>query len=601
MKFELGGVMQEYLAALTEHWLLPMPENNPAVLQMFADRDAEPHRTLLPWSGEFAGKYLTGAVQVLRVTGDARLKTQLASFVARLVVLQAEDGYLGPYDREHRLNCAPHAHILWQAETWDIWNHYHIMLGLLLWHEDTGDAAALACVEKIADLLVRKFLNTGTRIVDAGGKTYLEMNHGVLHALTLLYQVRPKPVYLALARQIVDEFEDPRAGDFMRVALGGREFHEGPKPRWESLHSIQGLAQLHVITGEARYREALERLWWSIVKLDRHNNGGFSSGERAHGNPYHQAAIETCCTVAWAALSADMLALSGDSIVADELELSTFNQVLGYQHRSGYHCTYNTPMEGIRRKSTDELKFQSLSGSEQVSCCSANAPRGFGLISDWALMEDERGLVVNWYGPATMSARVRGVGVSLEQATEYPRAGAIRLRVNPEQPFAFALALRIPHWSRQSAVRINGAIVPGVKAGIYCRIERTWTAGDVVELSLDLSLHYWRGERECEGRTAIYRGPLLLVLERPGVDVKALAENLPEFDATKMDGVIAAEAGSQAPQFAMDFSTADGERVRLRDYGTAGREETPYVSWLHVKNAPAATFSPRNPLRSARL
>ena len=46
-------------------------------------------------------------------------------------------------------------------------------------------------------------------------------------------------------------------------------------------------------------RKAFENLWWSICKLDRHNNGGFSSGEQAQGNPYHPGAIETCCTVAW--------------------------------------------------------------------------------------------------------------------------------------------------------------------------------------------------------------------------------------------------------------------------------------------------------------
>ena len=47
------------------------------MLEMFRDRDASPLRDMMPWSGEFAGKYLTGAVQILRITGDARLKAWL--------------------------------------------------------------------------------------------------------------------------------------------------------------------------------------------------------------------------------------------------------------------------------------------------------------------------------------------------------------------------------------------------------------------------------------------------------------------------------------------------------------------------------------------
>ena len=62
VRFELHGIIEEYVTAVTREWLLKVPDTNPAILEMFADRDKQPPRDLLPWSGEFAGKYLTGAV-----------------------------------------------------------------------------------------------------------------------------------------------------------------------------------------------------------------------------------------------------------------------------------------------------------------------------------------------------------------------------------------------------------------------------------------------------------------------------------------------------------------------------------------------------------
>ena len=102
-RFDLGGATADYLKAVTEQWLLPTPAANPAILEMFRDRDRQPQRDMVPWAGEFAGKYLTSGVQILRLTRDADLRRQLAGFVVELTLLQDDDGYLGPWSRDHRL------------------------------------------------------------------------------------------------------------------------------------------------------------------------------------------------------------------------------------------------------------------------------------------------------------------------------------------------------------------------------------------------------------------------------------------------------------------------------------------------------------------
>jgi DUF1680 family protein len=366
----LSGRIGDYLSAVSEQWLKVAPFSNPAMLDMFRDRDREPKRELLPWSGEFAGKYLTSAVQVYRVTGDMSLRQLIAKFVAQFISLQAEDGYLGPWPKENRLTgSAPNVRLnftcpeqfceTWNKayrKTWDVQGYYHTMLGLLLWFEETADESALTCTRKLSDLLCDTFehkplLDMAEPPITTGNT---EMNHAPIHSLCLLYKHTGNHRYLTMAKKICDEFGatdergKPLAGDYLNGTLAGKEFYELPKPRWESLYPIMGMAELYAITGDEKSRQAFERTWWSIVKSDRHNNGGFSSAEEAVGNPYDKGGIETCCTIAWIALSVEMLRLTGNSVIADELEFSTLSSVIGLHSPNGRWATYNTPMDGVR-------------------------------------------------------------------------------------------------------------------------------------------------------------------------------------------------------------------------------------------------------------
>jgi hypothetical protein len=105
------------------------------------------------------------------------------------------------------------------------------------------------------------------------------MNQAVVHSLAMLYARTGEEKYLKLAEEVVADFAAPGAGDYLRMGLKEVEFFQIPKPRWESLHPMMGLVELYWLTGNEDYRKAFENLWWSIVKTDRHNNGGFSSGE----------------------------------------------------------------------------------------------------------------------------------------------------------------------------------------------------------------------------------------------------------------------------------------------------------------------------------
>ena len=125
------------------------------------------------------------------------------------------------------------------------------------------------------------------------------------------------------------------AGKYLEYALEGKPINEFPRHRWEAIHDWQVLGELYWLTGDVKYKSAMEKIWHSGVEGDRHNTGGITSGEGFTGSPYNPGAIETCCTVAWTAFSIDVLRMTGNSQVADEIELSTFNSALGAIPYSG--------------------------------------------------------------------------------------------------------------------------------------------------------------------------------------------------------------------------------------------------------------------------
>lgn len=197
------------------------------------------------------------------------------------------------------------------------------------------------------------------------------MNQAVVYSLAMLYARTGEEKYLKLAEEVVSDFAAPGAGDYLRMGLKEVEFFQIPKPRWESLHPMMGLAELYWLTGDDDYRKAFEHLWWSIVKTDRHNNGGFSSGEQAQGNPYHQGAIKTCCTIAWMAMSVEMLpngrsagggrtgtldAQSGDRGVCTERAVEHLQHANGWPTHSEHagHCV----SDSARQRGTQLLQRQ---------------------------------------------------------------------------------------------------------------------------------------------------------------------------------------------------------------------------------------------------
>jgi DUF1680 family protein len=579
-RFSFEGFVGARIRANLGQWLLVAPDSNPGMTGMFRVRDREPAPDLVPWAGEFVGKYLLSAIPMLRMTDDPRLEQQVRRVVEDVIAGQAPDGYIGPFRKPERL-----------LGHWDLWGHYHVMQALVMYSEERDYAPALDAACRAADLICRTYLDTPRRVFDAGSQ---EMNMAVIHVLARLYRKTGNEDYRRMTRRIEEDWQ--RAGDYFRTGVAGLDFYRTPRPRWESLHDLQGLTELFRITGEPAYRTALLNHWQSIRQLDRHNTGAFSTGEGAVGSPYRRGSIETCCTVAWMAMTIDALTLTGDSTVADELEWSFFNAMLGAQHPSGRWWTYDTPMDGTRAASAHAIVFQARPGTPELNCCSVNGPRSLAMLADWAVMLDDDGVVLNYYGPVRVSMpRVNGTTVDILQETAYPAEGRVRISVNPREPRRFPFKLRMPAWSKTTTVRVNDDKAAQAEPGRYFVLDRRWSPGDAVTIVFDMTPRYWTGEAEVAGCASFYRGPLLLAFDQyynerdthqiPTIDLRSLELRVRDVSADDRF----------PPMVLCDLMTAEGGPIRLCDFATAGARGTHYRTWLPARGGRPADFFLRNP------
>jgi hypothetical protein len=218
-----------------------------------------------------------------------------------------------------------------------------------------------------------------------------------------------------------------------------------------------------------------------------------STAHRRVFTSIHISAVETCCTVTWSAMCVEMLKLTAASVVADELELTLFNTALLAESPSGRWCVYNSPMAGQRESTTIEIAFQARCGSSELSCCSVNGPRLFGLLCEWAAMLVPGGAVptvaINYYG--AISVAIPQV-VTVVQTTTYPLSPTTVVTVTPTTTSELELWFRIPAWSERTTVHINDEPAPTAPAsGTYLKIRRTWAAGDTVRIDFDFRLRAW--------------------------------------------------------------------------------------------------------------
>ncbi|HYP16711.1 MAG TPA: hypothetical protein VEQ65_05825 [Opitutus sp.] len=161
---------------------------------------------------------------------------------------------------------------------------------------------------------------------------------------------------------------------------------------------------------------------------------------------------------------------------------------------------------------------------------------------------------MNFYAASEGTADVAGARVTLQQQTDYPWSGDVRLSVRTERPVRFTLRLRVPGWAEgrplpsdlyryepsnaesEWTVRVAGERVPSRHVGGYLEISREWTGETAVELNFPMEVRRVRGHEAVEAtreRVAFERGPLVYCFE--GVEGASPSEGIAVPAAARLE------------------------------------------------------------------
>lgn len=540
------------------------------------------------WQTEFWGKWFTSAAAAYRYQPDPEMRAIVDRAAKDLMATQTPDGYIGTYKKSAEL------------AGWDVWGRKYVLLGLLAYYDVTGNAQALDAARREADYTMNQIGPGKADIVKLGFWTGMAAS-SILEPTVLLYKKTGDKRYLEFAQYIVNEWKTPGGPDLIGKALNDVpvfKMFPGPDPKqegymaggqskaYEMMSCYEGLLELYRITGQPEYLEAVKKVFHDIDTTEITILGSGSSWERWCNGHTRQTEplpewMETCVTVTWLKLAGQLLRQTGDPLYADRIEQSAYNALIGAQKTDGTWWSHYNPLKGPRSAAPEQCNIHQ-------NCCVANGPRGLMLFPTLAVMQGSAGPVVNFYESGT--ARVplaSGKSVQLELKGNYPRGGDLDIVVQPEAREAFTISLRIPAWSQNTKVAVNGQEVAGIKPGSYAKLDRTWEAGDRIRVTFDKSVRMVK-DPGGSGQVTLMCGPNVLALDKrvtqpvPGVVASVKANQQGVVEAVEVRDGVPEGIGKVVD---VPFMTADGKTVLVRmcDYASAGRtwtDESALRVWL---------------------
>ncbi len=626
--YEYGTLIADALSFVNEEQLLKTE-----LWKRFADQFREAADSSdNGWRGEYWGKMMRGGALVYAVTRSPRLYSVLSNAVCDILSAAEPSGRISSYSAEREFG------------GWDIWCRKYVLLGMQYFLEICEDDAlsqkivASMCAQM--DHIIGKIgkAEDGKLPITKATANWYGMNScSILEPVVRLYNITGNKKYLNFADYIIktgcaditDIFELATVGDFSPYLYPVTK-------AYEMISCFEGALEYYRATGNEYYKNAVIKFADRILETDFTVIGGsgcthelFDHSTVRQANTTNGATMqETCVTVTVMKFLSQVHLLTGDPKYIDALEISFYNAYLGAFNTERVsediikqnHPTwiiepipfdsYSPLTCGTRGNAVGGLR--GMSDGHYYGCCACIGSAGIGILPKMQLMTTESGFALNMFLDGRIKSRTPlGNDIEFDISTDYPRSGDVTVTVEQVHSEIFELAIRIPSWSKRTAVSVNGEAV-AVSCG-YIRIDREWSSADEIRIILDMTteviapipygeqvlmnswvegtnymtLSYDREDPMAKHHIALRRGPVMLAEDdRLGHSPSSPIEIVKNTDGT-VDAVLSKRSVSPYKNMVeVTVPIKGGERMTLTDYASAGKcwdKKNKIAVWLRIK------------------
>ena len=534
------------------------------------------------WRGEYFGKMMRGAAMTYRYTKNEKLYDLLTRIAEEMLTTQDALGRFSSYSVEK------------EFIGWDMWSRKYVLLGYLHYLEICRDEnlknRIMAALEKHLDYVV-EHIGPDKKPLEQTSHKWLCINSAsILEPTLLMYNRTGKGSYLAFARYIIDFLQTSKA-NIVTLALEDQlDPYQYPVTKaYEMMSCFEGLLEYYRITGEETWKTAVvnfaERVHNSditIIGCAGCRSEQFDNSARTQTNEEYQGIMqETCVTVTWMKLCDQLLRLTGDPKYADWIEQSAYNALFGAVNTEKCETNNGFPFDSysplyLQQRGRKSGGFKLISDTRYYGCCVAIGAAGLALPLLTAVMETADGIALNYYEEGA----IRAGGLGLKVTTGYPACGAIKLQITEGKEAA--ISLRIPAFSQNTQLKVNGEIAP-VQRG-YTVLRRVWKPEDEIMLTLDMAPRVVRplgmeGKPETLNFLAVQYGPLTLARD---ARLSEVGTPVPLSEQVKIEKQ---ENAEYSCILRADVTLA-GQTIPMTDYASAGKtwdQRSLTECWLKTK------------------
>ena len=481
-------------------------------------------------------KTLEAVAALYATTKDQKLDAMMDGAIAVIAKAQKDDGYI--YTKsiiEQRRSGKKE--MFDDKLSFEAYNFGHLMTAACVHYRATGKTSLLDIAKKATNFLIG-FYNTAS---PEQARNAICPSHYM--GITEMYRSTGDKEYLELVKKLIDLRGTSEGSDDNSDRLPFRQMKEVNGHAVRANYLFAGVADVFAETGDSTLLHTLDLMWNNVVNQKMYVTGGcgalydglsmegisykpdsIQKIQQAYGKDYQlpnkTAHNETCANIGNVLWNFRMLQLTGDAKYADVMELSLYNSVLSGISMDGNKFFYTNPLAATKDYPYD-LRWNGGRSSyiSKSNCCPPNTIRTIAEVNDYMYSIGEKGLYINLYGGNTLNTELHdGSILKLEQVTDYPWNGNIKVIIRQASVKSEILFFRIPGWCKKYRFKVNGLSPHNYvdRNNGYVGLKGTWKAGDQVELVLEMPATLIESNplvEETRNQVTVKRGPIVYCLE----------------------------------------------------------------------------------------